>query len=178
MSRHPLVGRLLVGRPRTGHSRTGLSLVRRAHRAVTRPGRVLAGLLGLLLLATVHCSFHPADDGHSLGHGQGHSHGHRPGHAPTTPTATGNTVLMAPAGAGEDRHPQHDQHHATCVSPGLTPQTQNTSPPTAAAPGLVLLSLAGRPPALALSPSPRHAYGPHPPPTGRSTLTSICRWRI
>ncbi|MGW7451216.1 hypothetical protein [Streptomyces sp. NPDC054787] len=85
---------------------------------------------------------------------------------------------MAPAGAGEDRHPQHDQHHATCVSPGLTPQTQNTSQPTAAAPGLLLLSLAGRPPVLAPSPSARHAYGPHPPPTGRSTLTTICRWRI
>ncbi|MFF8268186.1 hypothetical protein ACF059_12400 [Streptomyces sp. NPDC016562] len=169
MPRHPLAGR-----------RTGPSLVRRAHRAVTRPGRLLAGLLGLLLLATVHCSFHPADDGHGLGHGQGQgiSHGHRPGYASAAPTTAGNTVRMAPAGAGEDRHPQHDQHHATCVSPGLTPQTQNTSQPTAGAPGLLLLSLAGRPPALAPSPSARHACGPHPPPTGRSTLTTICRWRI
>lgn len=122
--------------------------------ARTRPGSsclggLLVAVLTALLFAAFHCSSYPHGDG--LGH-------------------TSSTVS-----AGHEE-PAHSEHGSACATPGLA-----TQPGAARAHADAELAL---PVADAVTAS---QAGPAAPPragrspiarSGRSTLTSVCRWRV
>ncbi|MGR4878623.1 hypothetical protein ACIPUC_04180 [Streptomyces sp. LARHCF249] len=134
-------------------------------RRTSRVG-LFAGILSALLFAVLHCSFHLPGDEHA---------------------ASGTTSVSVPAGAAaaetapqhpaHPARPDHPDHHADCLSPGLAPQAQNeTRHPADAEPPLPLTPVAD--PASADPAAPRGAGAARAARTGRSTLTSVCRWRI
>lgn len=137
-------------------------LVRPLRRAAPWPGRLLAGILSALLLAAVHCSPFLASDDH--------------GHAVATASAS-ELTHQHPVDVPADGHPEHG-HSSECVSPGLAPQPQGGSQSTAGAATVLSLAIASAP---AMAEPPAAPPGADRTPiaqSGRSTLTSICRWRI
>jgi hypothetical protein len=134
-------------------------------RASPWPGRLLACLLSALLLAAVHCSSYLLSDGHE--------------YAPT-PVAAGEPAQSSePDEADAAGHPHHHHPHGSvCTLTGLNPQAQSGRQlPVGAAP---LPPLASAPVVLAggLLPAPRRTSRVLIAQSGRSTLTSVCRWRI
>ncbi|MEV7520281.1 hypothetical protein [Streptomyces sp. NPDC091371] len=123
--------------------------------ARTRPGTswlrgALVAVLTALLFAAFHCSSYPHGDG--LGH----------------------TAFTASAGHEE---PAHSEHGSACATPTLTPQSQGGthSPVGAEAPLPVADAVSVSPAGPA---APRRAHLSPIDRSGRSTLTSVCRWRV
>ncbi|WP_328929530.1 hypothetical protein OG429_36495 [Streptomyces sp. NBC_00190] len=124
---------------------------------------VLACLLSGLLFAAVHCSSYLSGDDHR--------------HLSLVASVSEDAPRHSPGESHAPERPQHD-HGASCSLPAL-PFLAGGALQRPADPANVLL------PAL-LSERPV-AGAPHVPPdaggtriarTGRSTLTSVCRWRI
>ncbi|UQW99673.1 hypothetical protein [Streptomyces sp. RerS4] len=165
-------------------------------RRVPRAGALLAGLLGALLLTLAHCPPHLFGDGHH-GHDPGHEHRHGNGrqvhragplfashHSPAAGTApqSGSTSAQregeprsTPEPAPELPAPAHRGHGPACSAPALVSPAPPESPsPTGSA-------------VLPRTDATRAPPSPAPPPgtdgllidrSGRTTLTSVCRWRV
>lgn len=98
------------------------------------------------------------------------------GHAVATASAS-ELTHQHPVDVPADGHPEHG-HSSECVSPGLAPQPQGGSQSTAGAATVLSLAIASAP---AMAEPPAAPPGADRTPiaqSGRSTLTSICRWRI
>lgn len=82
----------------------------------------------------------------------------------------GHTVSTASAGHEE---PAHSEHGSACATPALTPQPQGAVGPE------IALPVADAVPASSADPvAPPHAHLSPIDRSGRSTLTSVCRWRV
>lgn len=137
-------------------------------RRTSRVG-LFVGILCALLFAVLHCSSHlPGDE--------------------RLPSGTAFVGVAAAGIAAEhpDRqthpahpaHPDHPDHHVDCLSPGLALQAQ-TEPrhdPAGAVLALAVDPVVGPP--TADPAAPPGAGAARMARTGRSTLTSVCRWRI
>ncbi|MGW0395021.1 hypothetical protein ACWDYJ_29925 [Streptomyces sp. NPDC003042] len=89
--------------------------------------------------------------------------------------------FTAPATGPEPDGPGHprQEHGSACASPGLTPKAPGGTHLDADAAGTLTLTAAADQPSAATAPSaPPCADGAPIPRSGRSTLTSVCRWRI
>ncbi|MFD7258169.1 hypothetical protein [Streptomyces sp. NPDC059874] len=123
--------------------------------ARTHPGTswvrgLLVAVLTALLFAAFHCSSYPHGDGR------------------------GHTASTASAGHEE---PAHSEHGSACATPSLTPQSQGGAPGTVGAE--VALPVADAAPASSAGPvAPPRAHLSPIDRSGRSTLTSVCRWRV
>ncbi|MBT2481509.1 hypothetical protein [Streptomyces sp. ISL-94] len=151
------------------------------HHSAPWPRALLACLMSGLLLAAVHCSSYLSGDTHghlSLG-----------AFAPTSTSAPGpapapaSTSAPASASADPQQHaperPRHD-HGAACTFPGLPAQAAQGEPPHPAGPVLALTPAMtpGQPTADAPSAAPGSRRRTAIARPGRTTLTSVCRWRI
>ncbi|MCX5010227.1 hypothetical protein OG765_04385 [Streptomyces sp. NBC_00555] len=120
---------------------------------------LFVGILSALLFAVLHCSSPLPGDGLP------------PSGTASVGAAAAETASQHPA------HPAHPAHHIDCLSPGLAPQAQNEPRhPADAEPALPLTPVADPPSADPAAPP--GAGAARMARTGRSTLTSVCRWRI
>lgn len=119
---------------------------------------LFVGILSALLFAVLHCSSPLPGDGLP------------PSGTASVGAAAAETASQHPA------HPAHPAHHIDCLSPGLAPQAQNEPRHSAdaepAPPHPRRRSAVGGPGRAPGAGAARMAR------TGRSTLTSVCRWRI
>lgn len=112
-------------------------------------GGLLVAVLTALLFAAFHCSSYPHGDG--LGH-------------------TSSTVS-----AGHEE-PAHSEHGSTCATPALTPYQGAARTHAGPEPALPVADAVS---ASEAGPATPPRAGPAPiARSGRSTLTSVCRWRI
>ncbi|MEV6951063.1 hypothetical protein [Streptomyces sp. NPDC051183] len=115
-----------------------------------------------MLLAALHCS------SHVLGEGLAHT---------SSASSTAAAAGAHQSWPAEEQTPPHPDHGSACDAPGLTPPTQSRTPSTAVAEGTLPLGHGVDPhsahPAVAPG-AGRAAIAA----SGRSTLTSVCRWRI
>lgn len=144
-------------------------------RRTSRVG-LFAGILSALLFAVLHCSL-PLPGEEHLPSGTGSA---LVSVSASLGAAAAETTRQHPAHRAHPAHTDHrdhPDHHADCHSPGLAPQAQNqTRHPADAEPALSLTPDADT--ASANPAAPRGAGAAQPARTGRTTLTSVCRWRI
>ncbi|MFD4831410.1 hypothetical protein ACFWPV_16380 [Streptomyces uncialis] len=141
---------------------------RHSSRVPARLRRLLICVLSGLLLATVHCSTPAPGDHHE--------------HAVTVTAVAELTQVLSletspGQSLGESGHPPH-HGDSSCFFPAGIPQILSEVQLNVGAEGTPPLAPTDRPAAAAAPPLPPDSARPRTDRSGRSTLTSICRWRV
>ncbi|MCX5195305.1 hypothetical protein OOK31_15565 [Streptomyces sp. NBC_00249] len=149
---------------------------RRPRSRPARPGRpragaLFVGILSALLLAVLHCPSYLPGDAH-------HGHGPGQGHALALGSSGSSAAGVAPQhGPTEPDRPAlpHQGHGPDCAASAPATPAQPESPSPAGTAALPRADAVRPPPARAAPPG---ADGPLTDRSGRTTLTSVCRWRV